>query len=93
MTKDAESATAKIKRKNARRLIQAVGYIYTIDGWPIGECTTLDMSDTGAKFVWTSSEELPREFLLSMSRDGKVRRHCILKWRENDKIGVQFVRI
>jgi hypothetical protein len=79
------------QRKKSRRNITATAYIYSVDGWPIGECKTLDMSETGAKLAWTSEEEVPPEFLLSMSRDGKVRRRCCVKWRTPDSIGVKFV--
>jgi hypothetical protein len=82
---------AKDQRKKDRRPVSAVAYVYTIDGWPVAECKTQDVSETGAKLIWTSSEEVPSEFLLSLSRDGKVRRRCLVKWREADKIGVKFV--
>jgi len=77
-------------RKKPRRSVNAVAFIYTIDGWPIGECKTLDISETGAKLMWTSPDDVPVEFLLSLSRDGKVRRRCQLKWRQDNKIGVRF---
>jgi hypothetical protein len=82
---------SKDKRRKPRKMVSAVGFIYTIDGWPIGECKTLDISETGAKLIWTCGEEVPPEFLLSLSKDGKVRRHCHLKWHEGEKIGVRFV--
>jgi hypothetical protein len=51
----------------------------------------VDVSDTGAKLLWTSTEEVPTEFILSLSKDGKVRRRCQVKWHEAQKVGVQFV--
>jgi hypothetical protein len=78
-------------RRKPRKSIGAVGFIYTIDGWPIGECKTLDMSETGAKLLWMSDQEVPPEFFLSFSRDAKVRRRCQVKWHEAEKIGVRFV--
>jgi hypothetical protein len=82
---------AKEQRRKDRRTVKAVAFVYSLDGWPIGECKTLDVSETGAKLTWNSPEELPSEFLLSLSRDGKVRRSCHVKWREADKVGVKFV--
>jgi hypothetical protein len=82
---------SKDKRRKPRKMVNALGYIYTIDGWPIGECKTLDISETGAKLMWTCAEEVPSEFLLSLSKDGKVRRRCHVKWHEAQKIGVRFI--
>jgi hypothetical protein len=79
------------QRRKTRKPISAVAFIYTLEGRPIGECGTLDISETGAKLKWAAEGELPPEFLLSLSRNGKVRRRCHLKWREPDKIGVRFV--
>jgi len=81
---------SKNMRKRPRKPFARVAYIYTIDGWPMGECKTLDISETGAKLVWSSPEEVPQEFLLSLSKDGKVRRRCQLKWRNADQIGARF---
>ena len=78
-------------RRKTRKTVKTVAFIYTIDGWPIGECNTVDMSETGAKLQWRCPSEVPPEFLLSLSRNGKVRRLCHLKWRKADKIGVRFV--
>lgn len=50
----------------------------------------LDVSDDGARIKLVAAEELPEEFLLSLSRDGKVRRRCELRWRKNDTLGVRF---
>ena len=27
-------------------------YLYTTDGWPLGECQIKDVSDTGAKLLY-----------------------------------------
>jgi hypothetical protein len=70
--------------------MSVIAFIYTIDGWPIGECKTIDISEGGAKIMWSSSEEVPIEFFLSLSKDGKVRRHCQLKWRAGNEIGIRF---
>jgi hypothetical protein len=78
-------------RRKPRKSINALGFIYTVEGRPIGECSTLDISETGAKLKWACAGELPPEFLLSLSRNGKVRRRCHLRWQEADKIGVRFI--
>jgi len=82
------------KRRNPRKAFKAfsaVAFIYTIDGRPVGPCRLLDMSASGAKVVLPDeAKEIPTEFLLALSRDGKVRRRCQTKWREGENIGVRF---
>ena len=81
---------SKDNRKSPRKPMSAIAFIYTIDGWPVGACKTIDISEGGAKIMWPSSEEVPIEFFLSLSKDGKVRRHCQLKWRAGNEIGIRF---
>jgi hypothetical protein len=77
-------------RRKPRKSLKAAAFIYTIDGRPISACSMLDVSESGAKIISSTPEDLPPEFLLSLSRDGRVRRRCQLKWRDGSKIGVQF---
>jgi hypothetical protein len=50
----------------------------------------MDASASGAKIKLLASEELPVEFVLALSRDGKVRRKCQLVWQEGDMVGIRF---
>jgi hypothetical protein len=55
-------------------------------------CTLLDISDSGARLALPASTEVPDEFVLLLSANGKARRRCRVAWRGNrDQIGVQFV--
>lgn len=47
------------KRKSPRRPMKVVAYLYTHDGWPVGECMLRDISATGARLVVATDEELP----------------------------------
>jgi hypothetical protein len=79
------------QRRKPRKAISAAAFIYTTDGRPIGECRTLDISASGAKILLSDEDkDVPPEFLLALSRDGKVRRRCQTRWREGEKIGVRF---
>jgi hypothetical protein len=80
-----------ILRKTPRRMVGVVAYLYTTDGWQIGECRMRDVSAGGARFVHTIADELPPELLLSLSKDGRVRRHCELVWRKENEVGVRFL--
>jgi len=79
------------KRASQRKSIKRPAYLYTRDGWPVGNCMTMDISTTGARLSLLTSEELPSEFLISFSASGAVRRNCKLVWRDGDVIGVRFV--
>jgi hypothetical protein len=78
------------KRKSARRKLAVRVFLYTTTGWPIGECQMRDVSETGARLAHLPEDDLPNELLLSLSRDGRVRRHCALMWRTDREIGVRF---
>jgi hypothetical protein len=80
------------KRKHARQAINVVGYLYTNDGWPIGECRVKDISAGGAKFVHTITDEIPDVLVLALSKDGNVRRICKLVWQKDNQVGVRFVQ-
>jgi hypothetical protein len=77
------------KRKAPRRAMSAEAFIYTTDGWPIGPCRMLDASATGARLL-LQTEETPADFLLTLSRDGKLRRMCHVVWQKDDQVGVCF---
>jgi len=79
------------KRRFPRKKIDAVGFLYTADGWPLGECKIKDISTGGARLTHALPDELPAEFLLAFSRDGRVRRRCEIRWRKEKEIGVRFL--
>jgi hypothetical protein len=78
------------QRKSTRTALTSVAFLYSSDGWPLGECKLKDISKTGAQLIHEIKDELPDEFLLSMSRDGRVKRSCKVAWRKDDRLGVTF---
>jgi hypothetical protein len=78
-------------RKTPRKRVNAAAFLYTTDGWPLAECRLKDISAGGARLALSVGGEVPNEFLLSLSRDGTVRRRCQIAWRAEDQIGVRFV--
>ena len=79
-------------RKHPRKAVNTRGFLYSKDGWPIGECVVRDISAGGAKFVHKITDELPSHLTLALSKDGHVRRSCELVWRKDDQVGVRFVQ-
>jgi hypothetical protein len=78
------------QRKWRRKPIGADGFLYTFDGQQIGPCQVRDVSEGGAMLVLSSDGELPRQFVLALSRSGQVRRHCQTVWQTTNHAGVRF---
>jgi hypothetical protein len=81
------------QRKWPRKPIEANAFLYGSDGQPIGPCRLKDVSVGGALLAHSIGTELPREFILSLSRDGQVRRHCRIAWQTKEHAGVRFIAI
>jgi hypothetical protein len=78
------------KRKSARRALALRAFLYTPDGWPLGECKLQDISASGARLAGLPEDDLPARFVLSLSRDARVRRTCTVKWQNDKEIGIEF---
>ena len=65
-----------------------------IDGTWRRECTTEDVSETGAKLTVEGSVEglHLKEFFLLLSSTGLAYRRCELSWVNGDQIGVNFLK-
>ena len=78
------------RRKHTR---VALGYEAVIHSGNvlISRCSVLDISREGARlFLEKPVESVPAEFVLRLSRNGKIERDCHLVWREQNQIGVHF---
>lgn len=49
-----------------------------------------DVSQTGARLVLETNDELPDRFLLLLTRNGGARRSCRVVWRTGVTVGVKF---
>ena len=78
------------QRKWRRKAMGADGFLYAFDGQQIGRCQIRDVSDGGAMLMLSNTEELPRQFVLALSRNGQVRRHCQTVWQSMNHAGVRF---
>jgi hypothetical protein len=79
------------QRKSPRKPIHTHGFLYAADGRPIGPCQVEDVSVGGAKLIHAMGDELPTQFVLSLARNGQVRRQCQIAWRGKRQIGVRFI--
>jgi len=81
---------ASNKRKTVRKPIERFVWIDLGDGAPVTECRLSNMSDAGAKLILPSPRELPSNFILRLSKDGRVARKCRLAWSSGKDVGVAF---
>jgi hypothetical protein len=82
----------KEHRKDSRRVFSARAMVYSTDGKPIVGCALRDISVSGAQLALDRKAALPQKFVLVLSRDGKVRRNCMLAWQSSILAGAKFAR-
>ncbi len=78
------------KRKKVRKPFERRAWIDFGDGKPAFGCVLGNLSDTGAKIIIPSGKELPEEFVLRLSADGRVARRCRIAWKSGGEAGVAF---
>ena len=79
------------QRKSRRKSIGTDGFLYGVNGQPIGPCHVENVSLGGAMLRHETDDELPAHFILSLSRNGQVRRHCRVAWQAKRHVGVRFL--
>lgn len=80
------------KRKSCRKRTQFDALVVRPDRSVVGTCTIADISNSGARLKCDSAENFPNAFYLLISKNAKVHRRCDVVWREEDGLGVQFLR-
>jgi hypothetical protein len=75
------------RRDTTRRQTYLPAFLYTAAGTPLGKWIVKDISEQGAKIIYSAAEELPDELVLTM---GINRQHCRVMWRRQKEVGVRF---
>jgi len=70
--------------------VEIGGMIYDASGKRLAQCRLRNVSASGAQLELTQETDLPQAFLLALSQDGHVRRHCRKVWQFATVIGVKF---
>ena len=78
------------KRKDVRRSVQQPAIVVRGDGSVFGRCLMSDVSATGAKLKLAAGGVAPPQFILVLSRDGQLRRQCLVVWQSGATLGVRF---
>jgi hypothetical protein len=79
-------------RRHKRYNVGHGARIALADGQTLGGCHILDISARGARLHVSSVEEVPTDFVLLLSHDGSLKRQCLVAWRKEHTVGVEFVK-
>ncbi len=83
---------AYIKQRQApRHREDKTVWIDAGNGSSLQKCTLWDASEAGVRITIDQPNSVPFEFDLVLSKDGKVRHRCRVRWRSQDQIGAAFV--
>ncbi len=80
------------QRRSKRHYVNLIARLAQADGAELGLCVVVDISATGARLKTNEALSLPENFVLLLSTNGNLRRHCLVAWRTNLEVGVEFVR-
>ncbi len=80
-------------RKRPRRQFYYTASILSDAKGPPRSCAISDISDSGARLVLETDEELPGRFILLLTRKGDARRCCRVIWRTGSTVGVEFAGV
>jgi len=80
------------RRRSKRHNVNLIARLAQDDGAELGLCVVADISETGARLKTNEALTVPENFVLLLSTNGNLQRHCLVAWRTNLEIGVEFVR-
>lgn len=72
-----------------RKVSFSPGWIATGSG-DLTFCTIIDISEGGAKLKTVEAASLPGRLRLYLSPAAQTFRDCVIRWRTDDRIGLQF---
>jgi hypothetical protein len=81
-----------VERRRCRRsFVRQYAIIVKEDGSILGKCLMVDVSAGGARLKLAVRGTMPPRFVLVLSRDGRVRRRCVVAWQSGPMMGVHFI--
>lgn len=73
-----------------RQPVEIDAMIYDIHGTQLAHCSVRNVSAGGAQLELKQEADIPEVFLLALSHDGHVQRHCHRVWQFATVLGVKF---
>jgi hypothetical protein len=77
-------------RASKRQPVEIDGMIYDRQGKQLAQCALRNISTGGAQLELTQEVDVPKDFVLSLSRDGHVKRKCEKVWQFATVLGARF---
>jgi hypothetical protein len=77
-------------RASKRQSIEIDGMVYDRQGKQLAPCMLRNISAGGAQLELTQEIDLPKDVVLSLSREGHVKRTCEKVWQFATVLGVRF---
>jgi two-component system chemotaxis response regulator CheY len=77
------------RRRHVRHRVVKGGQLVYAHGASTVECLVRDLSESGARIQVANAQDIPAEIVLSFD-DGRGSRPCVVKWRRNNELGVEF---
>jgi hypothetical protein len=78
------------RRKARQPLNRLTAVARKSDGTIVASWTVRDVSESGARLAVGNPESLPDEFILQLTRNGRVLRRCRVAWKKPDEVGVKY---
>ena len=78
-------------RKKPRRQFHYKASLHTGPKAEPLPCAVLDISESGARITLSVEDELPKRFMLVLTKNGQMHRWCRVVWREGSTVGIEFV--
>jgi hypothetical protein len=78
------------RRNNQRTTINRIAKLVAETGAPIGDCTIIDISDSGARLL-CENVTVPDTFRLVTDGNQPIQEDCRVAWRLGCEIGVEFI--
>lgn len=78
-------------RKRRRHTLRYAAWVAIGDSSPAKGCVVADVSETGARLELQVPGDVPKEFWLLLSRNGRVRRRCEVVWQTGDQVGARYM--
>jgi hypothetical protein len=77
-------------RASKRQSVEIDGMIYDHHGAKLAHCKLRNVSVGGAQLELDRDADIPETFVLALSHDGHVKRHCHKVWQFATVLGVRF---
>src|SRR5947209_7203468 len=83
----------RVRRRHPRKPVNQPAVAALGDGErpALRACVVVDISAGGAKLKIAAPEELPETFTLILSWGARTTRRCLVRWRSQTEVGVQFI--